>query len=977
MKKHIVYNDKLPPIRILLLEASDIYYAEKVIGLPLEIKNGRERFDERFNDLMPLNLDLYYLFEKNKLVLKELNDEFYTYCIINVAFEYPLYVKDNGERTYQKNESIKKKAYKDKNDIRKDLYLNGFYLNDKKYVRYKRSASSAREGTCLFIREDLFSMMDNWSKTGLLETYDKKAFEDLTSYEAYRALSLSSLIKTLYLSPYDILFVEDFKHILKDQTFVNVAYDEKNGLTASKKVGEIENNIFDGEGLLDLTIFKKCCLDDKGMMLLRNRFFKCCAFNTNLQAWFKHNGIKSIEQLNGYTCAKRIEDVVLVVSESCLKYCKMVDEGFSLNTIKRWCDAVSNEKQLSRFGIVKTDKETRFFDGDMVETTYQFINTLQLSPSTDCRLLLSDFIDYVNKIRNISETPEYARLFLQGELNESFVDSFDDDSEDTDIDTTEAILDYSRYSFRSKVCFDLIKLNSKFVETDLFKHHMFKDIINSFRLKIYGGRVLVPGTNATILGNPLEYLKYIIKKDNKPLFDKEHLSSTLGKDEICCSFFKDKEELVGARSPHMTMGNLLCVRNKYVPDINKWFNLTRNIVVVDAINNNIQYRLNGMDYDSDFMLLTNKDIIVKVAKQNYDKFLVPVMGFKPDPKPLEVFKEAHSKKENRILNLHAIDCKIANNMVGAIVNLAQKYNSHLWNKLNSNPRFNYEELYNRICILSILAGCEIDSSKRTFPFVTSDEYNKAKKYEKANGYKKKPAFFFLINPDKELAEKINEKQDKKESKKSGKIEKPKVGEINKYVKCLSGKDFLKTSMDYLWQQYALREITAPDTDTTDFETLVGRNIDARGLSGENYNQVKRAKNALHDALNMIYNERTRRKKSSYSIETKNFNTEIAICYDRIKAGINNLKKAKALITTINNEEKTPYSLLFPLLYIISLKQKELGYGYEDLFENDGGVPALERTRKKKTDFVLFNNYYYERSAFSKAIASIRLFEEKK
>ena len=988
MKQRISYNDKLPPIRILLLEASDIYYNEKVMGLPLEIKNGKKRFDKHFNDLMPLNLDLYYLFDKNKLVLKELNDEFYTYCIVNVNFEYPVYVKKDGERTYKSDEASISKTRK---EIREELYLNGFYLNDKKYVRYKRSASSAREGTCLFIREDLFSMMDTWSKTGLTETNDKKAFEDLTSYEAYRALSLSSLIQTLFLNPYNILFVKDFKHTLKDQTFVNVSHDKEKGLTADIVVGEVENNIFDGEGLLDLTLFKKCHLDDKGMMLLRNRFFKCCAFNTNLQAWFAHNNITSVNQLNGYTCAKKIEDIVLVVSESCLKYCKMVDDGFSLNTIKRWCDAISDEKSLSRFGIVKTDKESRFFGGDMVETTYQLINTLQLSQKTDCRLLLSDFIDYVNKIRNISETPEYARLFLQGELNESFVDSFDDDSED--VDTTEAILDYSWYAFRSKVCFDLIRLNSQFVGTDLFKYHMFKDIINSFRLKIYDGRVLVPGTYATIFGNPIEYLKYIIKKDNKPLFDEQHISSVLGKDEIYCTFFEDKEELVGSRAPHMTMGNLLYAKNKQIDEIDRWFNLTRNIVVVDAINNNIQYRLNGMDYDSDTMLLTNKDIIVNVTKQNYQKFPVPVMGFEPQSKKLTVFPNARSKKENQILNLHAIDSKIADNKVGAIVNLAQKYNSHLWDNLNKNRYFHYEDLYNKICILSVLAGCEIDSSKRTFPFDTDDEYNKAREYGKINGYEDKPMFFFYVNPDRKfekmfeerLAEKEKQKgkpeknkakQDKKPNNKFGKSDKPKVGTINKFVDLLSEKDYFKTSMDYLWQ-YARDEINAPDTDATSFKDLICKNIDARGLSGENYDQVERAVRALRDTRDLIDKAKRARKKTSYFVELRDFNAEIAICYNKIKAGISNKKKTKHLITKIINEEKTPYSLLFPLLYIISLKERELGYGYEDLFENDGGVPALERVNDKKTDFTLFKKYRYKRSSYSKTLASIRLIGKEK
>ena len=953
MRKSIAYNDKIPPIRVLLLKAPDIYYADKVIGVPLEIKNDGVRFDKRFSDLMPLNLDLYYLFEKNKLVLQELNNEFYTYCIINVNFKYPMMVNDKGERVYdykERNEEMSKTA----NEIREELYLNGFYLNGKKYVRYKRSASSARSGTCLFIRQDLFNMMDNWSKTGLDETIDKKAFNDLTSYEAYRALSLSSLIKTLHLNPYNILFVKDYEHPLTNQKVVKVTYDKNDHLVASKEEnGEVTNNLFDGEGLLDITIFKKCGLDDKGMMLLRNRFFKCCAFNTNLQAWFNKNGIKYVDQLNGFTCAKRIEDIVLVASESCLKYFKMVDGGFSLNNVKRWCDAVSDENHLSRFGIVKTDKDSHFFNGDMVETTYQLINTLQLSYGGGCRPLLQGFIDYINKIKDVKETPEYARLFLHGEINENSVDSFEDDSED--IDYSDAMFDYSWYSFKSKVCFDLIKINSEFVKTDLFKYHIFKDIIRRFRLKIYQGRVLVPGTYATIFGNPLEYLKYIIKKDGAPLFDKEHLSSTLGEGEIYCSFFKNNEELVGSRPPHMTMGNLLYSKNKEVPEVNKWFNLSRNIVVVDAINNNIQHRLNGMDYDSDSMLLTNNEVIVNVTKENYERFSVPVMGFKPDPKELENI--VPDKKENRIRNLVAIDNKIANNRVGEIVNFTQKLNSHLWNELNHNPNFDFDELYNRICILSILAGCEIDSSKRTFRFVTLSEIRRARQFADANGYDKKPVFFFYVS--------------------TGGKKKPKIEKIDKYLGDLSDDDFFLTSMDHLWKyarlQMGFRSLR--NSKTIEFNKLICANIDSRGLSKENYNQIERARDALIQTRKILNDEKKARKEESYQIQRNNFNTEIELCYDKIKSGIANKKKTRVLINKYILNEATPHSLLFLLLYIISLKEKELGYGYGDLFENDGGVPALEQTSKKKAKFSLFDTYYYNRSAYHKIISAIRLIKE--
>ena len=148
-----------------------------------------------------------------------------------------------------------------------------------------------------------------------------------------------------------------------------------------------------------------------------------------------------------------------------------------------------------------------------------------------------------------------------------------------------------------------------------------------------------------------------------------------------------------------------------------------------------------------------------------------------------------------------------------------------------------------------------------------------------------------------------------------------------------------------------------------------------GLNKDNYAQIKRALQALKDTRDIINSEKKSRNKISYAVERNNFNNEVNICYKRIKFAISNKKKARLLISKIN-KEPTPHSLLYLLLYIISIKEKELEYGYEDLFENDGGVPILERVNKKKADFELFGTYHYERSAFQKAIASIRLFDKK-
>ena len=924
-------GSNIPTLRIVFIQASEIYYANHYTHRNLEIKNSNGVFDSHFEDLMPLNLDLIYLLQNKKTSWKTLGKEQYTLDFINVSFKYPLRLDENDKQVF-KGESVKTIS---SDTMRKELYTDGFVINGKQYVRYKRSAGSAKGGSCLFIKKELYALMNKWSLTGLDEN-DVLSHTSLTSYEAYRALSLSSLIDVFRLNPYNILFVKDFdKYSLKNQDVINVTY-ENNSLLGKRETIDVTNNIFDGEGLLDSSIFKQKGKSNKGMMLLRNRFFKCCAFNTNLQQWFKENNIESVNQLHGITFATKVSDIKLVVSESCLKYVKMLPGGFIKSSIKKWCEAISDENDESIFGVVKTDKPTRFFNGDMVETTYQLLNTLQL-PETDVRKLLLPYIDYIKKIRNIKDTPEYAMLYLQGEVNE-YEEEYEDDSEDQPL---EGLFNYSSYSFKNKVCFDLMKIRRDFIKTNVFKNHIFKSVISSFRLKLYGGRILIDGNYATLFGNPLEFLKYIIKK-----FDYDNISSSLGENEIYCSFFKDGEELVGSRAPHMTMGNILYAKNKRLNEVDKWFNLTRNIVVVDAINNNIQQRLNGADYDSDSMLLTNNDIIVKAAKKHYLDFPVPCVGFGHNERLME--KLSSKKKMNLLLNAWKIDCSIANNNVGRIVNLSQLLNSHLWNELNN--RFDYEELYNNIAILSVLAGAEIDSSKRTFDFDTLTEFFKINAFAKNNGYSDRPAFFFYIA--------------------NGKKQKPKIGEIETYVRSLDDKtDYFKTTMDYLWK-FANGTIDYPKTETIPLFDLIKEEIPSSKLTGTNYKQIENALMELKQIKEEINKDNFAKKdSSSYELEKREFDNRINECYQKIKTAINNTSKAKKFIKDIE-KETSPYSLLYLFLYIVSLKHEELGYGYEDLFDSDGGVPRLKQVIDKSAPFSLFDKYYYQRDLVDNLISKM-------
>ena len=671
------------------------------------------------------------------------------------------------------------------------------------------------------------------------------------------------------------------------------------------------------------------------MMLLRNRFFKCCAFNTNLQKWFKDNGITKTSQLNGYTFTENIKDIKLVVSESCLTYLKMTKGGFNKKNIKRWCDNIVDSENQSIFGVVKTDKPTRFFHGQMVETTYQLLNTLELLHA-NTGALIAPYVEYINYIRDLKNTPYFIRYFLEGEAKEEDEEYYEDETEDlSDDELVDSLLDYSRYTFKNKICLDLLKIDKNVIKTNLFKYRVYNGIVDSLKLKLYNGRVLVNGTYSTLFGNPMEYLNYIIlDKDNKPLFDANKPSSIFKEDELHSTFFANGTKIVGSRAPHSTMGNVLLAINAIKPEIVKYFNLTNTIVCVDAVNNNIQQRLSGSDYDSDTMLMTDNDVLVKTADKNYKKFLVPYASYKPADKV--VIDENLSILER----LDIIDRSIANNNVGAIVNLSQLLNSHLWNIHKKAKKETINELYQKICLLSCLSGAEIDRSKRPFNFNTYSEYKAILKYATDHGYAgkdKKPLFFSNISNDESRSLTI--------------------GEIETVFET---ENYFKTAMDFLWKAIYEAKFLATRSEPIPFCSLINQDYTTKKFSSDIYRQIDEAIKALVKLDRSIFIRKKVKKKDkrkSFAVEKKNFYIEVRNCYDEIKKHVRNIEMARLLLNRLEKRD-TGYSTTFLFLYIVSIFYSDLGYSLASFFPYTAkGLPGLEETSEKNKQYIIFNKYY--------------------
>ncbi len=669
--------------RILSIEAADIYRHEQGNGATVGYKLPEYKsytYFRLFKNILDYSLDaielekVYSRICRKKFSFMDEHNNRYTLAVVSVKFNY-VYKSEQGKITKVK-------------ELRKYFYENGFNIDGVHYVRYKRSAGSSREGTCLFIDERIYKIMTKWSNCGL------KPASDLASWESYRALSLSSIKGTIDIPLSGILFVPDYKSTFTDEV---ISVELQGGeLVAEQKKAQIANDIWDGESLLDESLFNGMYAD-KHFLLLRNKFFKSCAFKTKLQKWLKDKNI-TLDDLRSrgfITLATDISQIVMVTTPNSLKYLKFAD-GFTERNIRKWA-----ENSNSTFGVVKWDKRTRYFGGRMVQSSYQLLNSVFLT-ERDCEKLLTPSIEYIKTIRNDADFMRYH--FANAYAREKDADSQESNDEIVD---------------RADIIFSLLKHNYEFVNTKLYINFR-NEVVKNLKHQLKRGKILLNGTNATLFGNGAELLTYIAG---------EEITSVLKQGQIRSARFPNKAKLLCARSPHITMGNLYLVENNLDGDIWDYFDLGNNIVCVNAINENIQQRLNGCDYDSDSMLITDNEILIKVAAEFYNEFKVPVCNI------------SSVVKANQ--PLYELDYNTSVNKVGEIVNLSQKLNTLLWDKvIKGYLDEQTDEIYFDVCKLAVLSGIEIDKAKRAYDNinVTKELITIRNKYEKIN-----PDFFKEID----------------------------------------------------------------------------------------------------------------------------------------------------------------------------------------------------------------------------------------
>ena len=526
--------------------------------------NGTNYTNHVINVTFRYSYKLYNMKGKNLCIYHEYNynpadmvDCVYIKDGIVMAIKINEYVSENRLQSDTKYFEFKNNAYHikkqpptliNRTQLREHLYENGFKCNAIDFVRWKRSSGSSRVGKCLFIDKRLYKQMHQWELCGIRIRKDRPF--DLAAFESYISLTCSAIIGQLTIQADEILIVEDYISRF-DEKVVAVELGANNCLTSSPKEIHIENSIWDGQALLDTSLFQNA-YRKKGMLVLRNRFFKTCGFNTNIQKWFADNNITDISQLSGKTLAKDIKQIKMITTPSSVKYMKF-------GNINKWLENLEPE-----FGVVKYEKKPFYFRGRMVQCHYQLLNTLPFSEK-EMEEFLRPSLEYIKYIEN---NPAVLRFHIGYKLSDP-----------------EAI----DYQSNNDLVYGMLGVNEEFTHTRYYSEFR-KTLVKSMVKNLKRGHVLINGNYATLFGNGLEMLKASIGA-----FDGD---SIIGVNNVICTRFEPGEKLLGSRSPHITMGNIYLANNIKDDRYIRYFNLSDEIICVNSIEENLLQRLNGSDNKS-------------------------------------------------------------------------------------------------------------------------------------------------------------------------------------------------------------------------------------------------------------------------------------------------------------------------------------------------------------------------------------------
>lgn len=792
----INYNEKLDPIYIDSVQASHVYISNIVEHeKPIQFKIGREWYDfkgvKTGQAVMTDSLLLRFI---NSSITRNSGDRCREF--INVKFDYDAEYRFADEKT---GEVIEESF--DKDGLRDYFYNNGFdhtfitkYKNgdikDEKRIHYKmlmRSTGKAKEGECIFVKEDLYEKAINFLTMDLYKIMERQSNDvpekvfNIVAMSAYQTLSTATASDYIQIPLENILIVED-----KD------VYSE--GMKAAiVRSEDIEHTVESDEYVIDFDDpWVEANINKKGFTFDREK-----ADGDNLiliektKDAFKENGIRTnwrypgehVKQVEMYTRKKctvtRVDDAEIknvlwdgmgIIDESifpkdregfiycrshffksCLfrgnmqeffkDYCEKNHAEYDKEYVKDGVDIFGRKMKLSDIKVIITDKSIKwlkFIDlmGGTYEEAFKYYHDYMEKHGNWFSIVKSahksrwrDWQKMAYQMCN--SVPSTDMRILDSVVNTS--------SEYCNLlkDSDEEYLKYlekEKNDFNiNELLIELVKWNPKFLESELFREKKKRDI-SGLKSDFKAGNLFQTGDNLTIVDNPVALLMRAVGEDSL----KEGCFKVLDDGVQCYTpRFKDGERIAAFRSPHNSPNNILHLYNVYPDKLLKYFpNIGNNVIVFNAIGTDTQCRLSGHDCDSDFVYVTNQKELVDLARMAYTDY----------PTIINKIKEIGESEYHFTLSDYAkMDNKIAiaQIAIGTSTDTAQLALSYYY-----NGNMESKELEDCFIILSVIGQVSIDSAKKEFDIDINKEIKRIQNLPCIKG-KNIPLFFADVKEKRE------------------------------------------------------------------------------------------------------------------------------------------------------------------------------------------------------------------------------------
>lgn len=558
------------------------------------------------------------------------------------------------------------------------IIKNGLTLNGHSYTRFLCGAGMARVNTVAFIRSDIadevkLRLQNGWDSTVKITANKFNAYFALASTATYQIDDEDHpelIPRPLIINDCEIKMDKKVDWVEPNTDLdpdLPTSLQNKEHIVTTTK--ELDFNLFDGGGLIDISAAKKWAkklqLDYvPSVFIIRNIYIKGCLFTVDFHK-FASEVAHSDTVIDLYGKPQTVKDKDIILTKSMFKLWNAYE---SLEDYQSKCNIYGNH-----WGVTRV---TPRVDDDWVTTNYQFLQVLDLAPR-DVTELCSETLSWLQGISGLDR--DTAILYLMGNL----------------ANIGNPLLAYRNISD------DVLKaliINPVMMSDDYIRQKLVSSINKKIK-ESYLGKLLIQGCFSTMIPDPYALMEWLFANG-----DTTKVHGLLRQDQHFSQYWNDRSStsVIACRSPLTWRSEANKLNLVSTPETRKWYKYLYSGIIYNVWGTDCMLHADS-DFDGDIVLTTNNPVFLRC--KHYDEL---------NNLPITYAKKTVPKKQIKESELWKADLKSFDTKIGQVTN----YSTSMYDLINrfKNPQDSYSrkcylELIERLKLTRKYQGDQIDHAK--------------------------------------------------------------------------------------------------------------------------------------------------------------------------------------------------------------------------------------------------------------------------